>query len=149
MDARTTGWPTIRALRPDEVDAVGSVLGLARLHQGDGAYLVAWDGSRPVGHVHLTAGVPPEVQDLEVLAERRRQGVATALIAHAEALCRNRGDRSLVVTVSQANDAARQLYERLGFHDTGAAPRRVTGTVEIRTGTIEVDDVLLTLAKPL
>jgi len=45
----------IRELGDDEVDVVGAVLGLARLHQGDGAYLVAWDGTEPMGHLHVGA----------------------------------------------------------------------------------------------
>ena len=46
----------IRELDESEVATVAAVLGLARLYQGDGVYLVAWDGETPLGHVHLTAG---------------------------------------------------------------------------------------------
>jgi hypothetical protein len=41
------------------------------------------------------------------------------------------------------------LYASLGYRDVGIAPRHVTGTVELRTGPIEVDDTIVTLAKPL
>jgi hypothetical protein len=56
----------IRPLADGETDVVGTVLGLARLHSGDGLYLVAWDGSEPVGHAHLALADPPEMQDVEV-----------------------------------------------------------------------------------
>ena len=125
----------IRELDESEVATVAAVLGLARLYQGDGVYLVAWDGETPLGHVHLTAGEPPELQDVQV--------------AEAHAPRRARGDDRLRVEVSVENDAARALYGALGFRDAGIAPRRVVGTVEIRTGTIEVDDTLLTLERPL
>jgi len=139
----------IRELDESEVATVAAVLGLARLYQGDGVYLVAWDGETPLGHVHLTAGEPPELQDVQVAEAHRRRGVARALIEDAASRCRARGDDRLRVEVSVENDAARALYGALGFRDAGIAPRRVVGTVEIRTGTIEVDDTLLTLERPL
>ena len=71
----------IRELAPNEVERVGSVLGLARVDQGDGYYLVAWEDDEPVGHAHLALTDPPELQDVSVRAEHRRRGVATALAA--------------------------------------------------------------------
>jgi hypothetical protein len=43
----------IRPLKDGEADVVGAVLGLACLHSGNGLYMVARDGSEPVGHAHL------------------------------------------------------------------------------------------------
>ena len=37
----------------------------------------------------------------------------------------------------------------MSFGGSGAAPRRVNGTIEIRTGLITVDDTLLTWEKRL
>jgi len=139
----------IRTLADDEVDAVGRVLGLARLHQGDGAYLVAWDGQEPMGHVHVARSEPPELQDLEVREGYRRRGVASSLIAAAESDCAGRGATCVRVTVSVDNDVARALYDALGYADSGLPARRVVGTIQVRTGPIEVDDTLLTLEKPL
>ena len=81
----------IRPLMLSEIDAVASVLGLARLYQGDGFYLVAWGGDEPLGHVHLALTDPPELQDVYVRVERRRQGVGTALLGRAEDDARARG----------------------------------------------------------
>lgn len=139
----------IRVLEGDEVDVVGSALGLARLHQGDGEYLVAWDGTTPVGHVHVTRGDPPELQDLEVRDTHRRRGVASALLVAAEAGCAARGAERVRVAVSVDNDVARSLYASRGYHDVGIAPRRVVGTIQLRTGPIEVDDTLLSWEKDL
>jgi len=135
----------IRWLEPDEVARVGSVLGLARLFQGNGDYLVEWNGTEPRGHAHLAWTDPPELQDVEVREGCRRRGVARSLIAAAESACRRRGCTRLRVTVSVDNDRARALYESLGFTDAGVAPHRVSGTIQLRTGPIEVDDVLATL----
>ncbi|HEV3212258.1 MAG TPA: GNAT family N-acetyltransferase [Acidimicrobiales bacterium] len=139
----------IRVLATDEVDAVGRVLGLARLFQGDGEYLIAWDVQEPVGHVHVARSEPPELQDLEVREGYRRRGVATALLAAAEADCAAHGASRVRVTVSVDNDVAHRLYAARGYADAGLPPRRVQGTIQVRTGPIDVDDTLLTLEKRL
>jgi len=139
----------IRALDPADVARVTAVLGLARLHQGDGSYLVAWEDGEPVGHLHLAMTEPPELQDLEVRDVARGRGIATALIAEAESRCAERGWERVRVAVSVDNPRARRLYERLGYEDVGIPPRRVTGTVQLRAGPLEVDDTLLTLEKAL
>jgi GNAT superfamily N-acetyltransferase len=139
---------SIRPLAPEEVERVATVLGLARLHQGDGFYLVAWEGDEPLGHVYLALTDPPEVHDVSVRPEHRRRGVASALIAAAEHQTRAHGDR-LRIAVSVDNQAAQALYRALGYVDAGVPPKRVQGTIVIRTGPIEVDDTLLTWEKRL
>ncbi len=139
----------IRRLDDGDVDVVCEVLGVARLRQGDGHYLVHWDGDTPTGHLHLATTTPPELQDLEVRAPYRGRGIAKALIAAAEAECATSGCASVRVTVSVSNDVARELYRSLGYRDAGVPPRRVVGTIQVRTGPIEVDDTLLTLDKEL
>lgn len=139
----------VRALRESQdLDAMDA-LPLHRLHQGDGRYLVAWLDGEPVGHLHLADGAPPEVQDLFVVEAWRGRGIATALLDAAESAALAAGHAELRMEVSLDNAAARALYERLGYLDAGLAPRRVRGTVQLRTGPLEVDDTLLTLAKPL
>ncbi|MGN6378273.1 MAG: hypothetical protein ACTHNU_04925, partial [Gaiellales bacterium] len=65
-------WQVTR-LQPVQGDRVGAVLGLARVGQGDGFYLVAWDGDEPAGHAYLALTEPPEMQDVEVRAAYRRR----------------------------------------------------------------------------
>jgi GNAT superfamily N-acetyltransferase len=139
----------IRWLEPHDATNVGSVLGLARLFQGNGDYLVDWDDGEPRGHAYVAWSDPPELQDLEVRTEYRRCGVATALIAAAETACRRRDASLLRVTVSAHNDTASALYRSLGYVDAGVEPYRVSGTIELRLGPLEVDDVLVTLEKAL
>jgi ribosomal protein S18 acetylase RimI-like enzyme len=137
----------IRELEPSDIELVTTVLGLSRLHQGDGFYLVAWQGGEPLGHLHLALTEPPELQDVSVREAHRRRGVALALTAAAEAEVARRGADRVRLTVSIDNAAAQALYKRCGYADVGIAPRRVQGTIEIRTGPIEVDDTLLTWEK--
>jgi GNAT superfamily N-acetyltransferase len=139
----------VRKLRSDEVERVAVVLGLARLNQGDGFYLVAWDDEEPIGHLHLALTEPPELQDVFVRPEYRRSGVARALSEAAEREVEARGCRRLRLTVGVDNDAAQGLFSACGYRDTGTPPKRVIGTIMIRTGPIDVDDTLLTWEKAL
>lgn len=139
----------IETLADDQVERVGAVLGLARLGQGDGFYLVAWEGDEPLGHAHLALTDPPELQDVEVRPEHRRRGVASALTASAEGAAIARGFDRLRITVSADNPAAQAVYRGCGYVDTDVPPRRVQGTIVIRTGPLEVDDTILTWEKRL
>ena len=139
----------IRELAADEIDAVGRVLGLARLDQGDGSYLVAWEAAEPLGHAYVALTDPPQLQDVEVRPEHRRRGVGSALTRAAETLAAQRGFDRLTLEVSIDNVEAQALYRRVGYEDAGRPPRRVAGTVVIRTGPIEVDDILLTRQKAI
>jgi len=137
----------IRELAEEDVDRVAAVLGLARLGQGDGVYLVAWETDEPLGHAHLALTDPPELQDVEVRPEYRRQGVASAITTAAEQAAAARGYDLLRLQVSIGNDGAQALYRGLGYGDAGVPPRRVQGTIQIRSGPLEVDDTLLTWEK--
>jgi GNAT superfamily N-acetyltransferase len=139
----------ISSLADNDVARVCDVLPLARLAQDDGGYLVAWLDAAPVGHVYVARTVPPELQDVFVLEQHRRKGIATALLRAAESECRRRSCTEVRISVSLDGDAAKSLYTALGYRDVGIPPRRVLGTVQIRSGPLEVDDTLLTLVKTL
>ena len=53
----------------------------------------------------------------------------------------------LSLTVSVDNAPAQALYRKLGYARTPEPPRRVKGTVALRTGPLEVDDTLLPFEK--
>jgi ribosomal protein S18 acetylase RimI-like enzyme len=139
----------VRLLEEREVDRVVAVLGLARLHQGDGFYLVAWSDDAPLGHLHLALTDPPHLQDVEVARGHRRAGVAKAVIAAAEHEARGRGFTRMRVSVSIDNAPAQALYRTCGYADVGLVPEHVKGVIQIRTGPIEVDDILITWEKSL
>jgi GNAT superfamily N-acetyltransferase len=134
------------------VERVDAALPLARLDVVQ-TYLVAWDGDDPVGHAHVawegTDSGAPEVQDVFVLERRRRRGVATALMAHAERLAAARGHDRISIGHGTENVAAQRLYERLGYRDAGVPPKRVEGTIQIRGRRVEVDDTIVYLVKDL
>ena len=147
----------IAALQPGEVAYVDQCLPLSRLDQlaeERSTYLVAWDDHQPVGHAHIAwvgthLGVP-EIQDVFVLPERRGQGIGAQLTDAAEQDARARGWERISLSVSQdANVAARNLYAKLGYVDSGVDPVRVSGVITVRGRPFEVDDTLVYLTKSL
>jgi ribosomal protein S18 acetylase RimI-like enzyme len=146
------GGIDVRELTPEEVERVDARLPLHRL-DGAQTYFVAWLGHTPVGHAHVAwtgtkLGVP-EVQDVFVVPEHRRQGIATALSRSAERESVRRGHHRISLSVGVENGPARRLYERLGYGDAGLEPERVLGTITIRGAPFDVDDTLLYLVKDL
>jgi GNAT superfamily N-acetyltransferase len=148
---------SVRHLEPGEVAAVDRRLPLSRLRQpaeDNSMYLIAWDGDQPVGHAHIAwAGTHlglPEIQDVFVLPEQRRRGIATELTCAAEAEARSRGWDRISLSVSEdGNPHARRLYEKLGYLDAGTEPVRVSGEIMLRGRPLQVDDTLVYLSKPL
>jgi GNAT superfamily N-acetyltransferase len=148
---------TVRALEPSEVEAVDRHLPLSRLdqHAAEGStYLIAWENDEPVGHAHIAwsgthLGVP-EIQDVFVLPELRRRGIATQLTEAAEELAWARGWHRISLSVSQeGNEAAGRLYAKLGYVDAGEDPVRVLGQITLRGRPFDVDDTLVYLVKDL
>ena len=145
----------VRPLAWHEFERVGEALPLHRFvdWRDDTTYLIAWDCSTPVGHVHIAwdetdLGVP-ELQDFFVAPAYRGRGIGTVLTGTAEKLIRARGHETASLSVSTDNSAARRLYERLGYVRSARAPKRVTGTIRVRGGTLDVDDTLFYFEKRL
>lgn len=63
----------------------------------------------------------PELQDLNVLPEFRRRGLAGALIDHCEAAARSRGAGGVGISVGLTRDygAAQRLYVKKGYVPDG------------------------------
>lgn len=148
---------TVTELTADELDRVDRHLPLSRLdqHAAEGStYLIAWQDDEPVGHARITwSGTHlglPEIQDVFVLPEHRRRGIASRLTEAAEGEARRRGSNRLSLSVSQEqNPAAKLLYEKLGYVDAGVEPVRVLGQIMLRGRPLDVDDTLVYLVKEL
>ena len=148
---------TVTELKPGEVEAVDRHLPLNRLDQQveeRSTYLIAWEDDQPVGHAHIAwSGTHlglPEVQDVFVLPEKRRHGIATQLTHAAEEQARERGWSSISLSVSeQGNAAAGLLYAKLGYVDAGVDLVQVSGQIMLRGRPFNVDDILVYLTKEL
>ncbi|HEY0798990.1 MAG TPA: GNAT family N-acetyltransferase [Candidatus Baltobacteraceae bacterium] len=85
--------------------------------------LVAHDPQRPLGFLALLDELPDEVSEapqgfiayMAVEEDVRRSHIASALLARAEEIARERGLPALALMVTEENDGARELYARAGF----------------------------------
>jgi ribosomal protein S18 acetylase RimI-like enzyme len=98
-----------------------------QLRRDDVVVFVAEQAGQVVGYVY--AGIEPQswkelreeagfVHDVYVDEAARRGGVATALVEAAAGWLAERGMPRIVLWTAAPNDAARRLFERLGFRHT-------------------------------
>jgi ribosomal protein S18 acetylase RimI-like enzyme len=91
-----------------------------RLSNADSPTFIAYDEDGPVG----IDGLYSEGDDYHLVAmwvapAARQQGVAAALTTAAIEWARHRGAPRVTLGVAENNEAARRVYERLGFRLTG------------------------------
>jgi ribosomal protein S18 acetylase RimI-like enzyme len=111
-------WATARsaaAITPDSLESLerlppGSLLVAVEDGAVIGALIAAWDGWR--GNLYRLA----------VLPDRRRRGVARALVDAGHAHLRSQGARRVSALVGTDEDAALALWRTAGYgHDAGLA----------------------------
>lgn len=124
----------LRAATPDDIDAVlalwreaaaapsvsDDIAGVAALLERDpDALILAYDGSELVGTIVAAwDGWRGHVYRLAVRPDRRRGGVATTLVAAAEARLRSLGARKIQGIVLSDNAVAKAFWESSGYaHD--------------------------------
>jgi ribosomal protein S18 acetylase RimI-like enzyme len=105
---------------PEEERAATFILD--RLKESSGRYFLAWNGGDAVGFVHLmpstnTLAMRPIwlLEDLYVDVSARGQGVARALLSHAEAFARSTGAERLTLATAHDNLAAQNIYKKTGY----------------------------------
>lgn len=83
-------------------------------------WLVYEEDGRVLGYIG-SQSVPPEsdVMNLAVLPERRKQGIAQALMNELVHTLRSSGIESLTLEVRASNEPAIALYTKLGFKIVG------------------------------
>lgn len=101
----------------------------AELGRPDRVYLVAAGTRRGVGRSPvlgyagaLVAAEEAHVMTVAVDTAVRRRGIGTALVRALVTAVRRRGALGVTLEVRESNDAARELYERLGFVSYGLRP---------------------------
>jgi ribosomal protein S18 acetylase RimI-like enzyme len=90
----------------------------------DGSLLIAFDGQLPTGMARV-ARLKEEpssggLYSMWVAPSARRNGVGKALIDAAFVWAEQQRIEEMVLYVAQGNDAAKRLYLRAGFSETGA-----------------------------
>ena len=140
LDPQPNPMLTIRELTAEETSLVDRCLPLSRLHRTSrrsSTYLVASKTAFRSGSPTYLARTRlrlPEIKDVYVSPDRRRQVVATLLAGAAEISARRaRGCARMSLSVSaEGNPTARRLYERLGYRDGGVPPFRTLGVITLR-----------------
>ncbi len=108
--------------RPWTPGVFQSELELAR--RGERHYLVARDGNEVVGYGGVMFVVDDaHVTNIAVAGERRRQGVATRLLAEWAWEAIARGCHALTLEVRISNVGAQALYREFGFAPAGVRKR--------------------------
>ncbi|MGC4892013.1 GNAT family N-acetyltransferase [Micromonospora sp. DT227] len=98
------------ALLPDGLATPGMLLLIGVLPDGSSIGRL-WIGlTHPRGVPHCAF-----IYDIEVVAERRGQGLGRALLAAGERMARERGARALELNVFGANETAATLYRTSGY----------------------------------
>jgi len=116
-NAAWEGAPEAFASRPDEIAQL--------FGQEDRVVLLAESEGKPLGYLSgVQLGRTLGIEEVAVLPDHRRMGIARALLG--QALAKEQG---AVLSVSEANTAARGLYKSLGFTQT---TRRIV--MELRNG---------------
>jgi GNAT superfamily N-acetyltransferase len=127
-----------------------------------GAVLMAELHRRPVGALFVSTGRPDEAEivrhlgtvpmlhRLRVVANRRRTGIGSRLVAAAEKGLRDRGHRRVAVGVDPANGVARSFYRRLGYREWTHGPLKTWREVPGGDGKVAVlPDECLVFVKEL
>lgn len=90
--------------------------------QGDYFYAVAFKGEHSVGTIALDCrpnDLQPEMKNLWVYKDARRQGVGSTLVAFVEDLARDAGFEEIFLGVDPENPRAIPLYVGLEYSPTG------------------------------
>jgi GNAT superfamily N-acetyltransferase len=118
---------------PVEAEQVRETLALFDRHRGRGRAVVAEVGDRLAGYALLIpywsneqGGEICEVDELYVRAERRGEGLGSALFAAIDGGSFG-AFAGVALGVAPANARARRLYERLGFRAVGTTMFRRRG----------------------
>ena len=94
-------------------------------------YLLALDDGEVIGYVGVwLLGGEGHITNVAVAPERRRRGIARALILGLMKISHGRGVRSMTLEVRPSNEAALALYKKFGFRSVGRRPHYYTDNDE-------------------
>ena len=64
-----------------------------------------------------------EIENVAIVGQARRRGLGTRLVGEFLDLARAQGAEAVFLEVRETNQAARSLYEKWGFQESGRRPR--------------------------
>jgi ribosomal-protein-alanine N-acetyltransferase len=94
-------------------------------------YLVALDGDAVVGYAGTWLVInEAHVTNVAVRGDRRREGIGRFLMEALMDMAREEGMESMTLEVRVSNEAARELYQQLGFVSAGIRKNYYSETKE-------------------
>jgi len=104
---------------------------LAEIHAGNGVSLVAEQDDQICGYAFFRTCAPEsELLRLAVAPERRRQGMASALLKQALGSFAGQNYATCFLEVRESNEKARRLYQKIGFLQVGIRKKYYSQPVE-------------------
>lgn len=91
----------------------------------------------------------PDIQSLRVHPDFRGAGIGSRLVAACEEYSRHRGHERISLSVALDNDAARRLYERLGYSAVGPNYSDVWFYTDAKGQNVRVEETVLDMIKEL
>lgn len=165
----TGGKISVRKAGEEDIPSLYGMIGILGFHKDEGYFerclgerdvFIAALGGRDCGyatlnrnpHYHMfrRLGIP-ELQDMNVIPEARRHGVATALIRHCEETARSEGHAQLGIGVGlySGYGNAQRLYVKLGYVPDGSGVAYDGQTVAPGEFRRVDDDLCLMMVKDL
>ncbi len=96
---------------------------LSALSNENAIYLAAAEGETLLGYVGSEISFEEaDMMNLAVFPDRRRKGIAQALVGALETALAARGVEKLTLEVRASNQPARALYEKLGYFPIARRP---------------------------
>lgn len=104
---------------------------MVEMQAGNGVSLVAEQGNQMCGYAFFRTCAPEsELLRLAVAPERRRQGVASALLEQALSSFAEQKYATCFLEVRDSNEKARRLYQKIGFLQVGIRKKYYSQPVE-------------------
>lgn len=95
----------------------------ARGNPSERVIVVLEEDARPQGFlVAKPIGPEWEIENVAISPAARRRGLGSRLLVEFLSLARNNGARQIWLEVRASNQAARKLYEKGGFRESGRRP---------------------------
>jgi ribosomal-protein-alanine acetyltransferase len=106
----------VRAAVAEDTNGIAGIQSSSLKFLNDKSFVATFNG-KIAGFLAMRQTAPGESEILDVIVapENRRQGVGTRLVAEALKHC----DGAMFLEVRRSNEAAKVLYEKLGFREVG------------------------------
>ncbi len=111
-----------RTRRPADAGVAKQMVAARRIKQPPARFWLAYVAGRPVAYLYSWEGLDGlgQAEDLFTHPDFRHRGIATALIHHCVADCRQKGARAVIIA-AEPSDTPKRMYAAMGFRPVAVA----------------------------